>query len=175
LIKGIPLFYCFAPAALLATARNPPWTVYMKTGLIYSLTEHFEAHAQQTNSGVEFWLARDLQHLLGYAKWENFVKVVNKAQIACETSGHAAAGHFLTPGKWATSARAASVKSMTSCSLATPAIWPRKTAIPRSTKLRLHRPISPSRPDAQSWTINAAIRDNPAPSIHAPRVQNKNT
>ncbi|SAL55528.1 DNA-damage-inducible protein D [Caballeronia udeis] len=40
----------------------------MKTELIYSLTEHFEAHAQQTSSGVEFWLARDLQHLLGYAK-----------------------------------------------------------------------------------------------------------
>jgi len=51
----------------------------MKTELIYSLTEHFEAHAQQTNTGVEFWLARDLQHLLGYAKWENFIKVVNKA------------------------------------------------------------------------------------------------
>jgi DNA-damage-inducible protein D len=66
----------------------------MKTELIYSLTEHFEAHAQQTSSGVEFWLARDLQHLLGYAKWENFVKVVNKAEIACETSGHAPADHF---------------------------------------------------------------------------------
>ena len=66
----------------------------MKTELIYSLTEHFEAHAQQTSSGVELWLARDLQHLLGYAKWENFVKVVNKAEIACETSGHAAADHF---------------------------------------------------------------------------------
>ncbi|CAH2796641.1 MAG: DNA-damage-inducible protein D [uncultured Caballeronia sp.] len=55
------------------------------------MTEHFEAHAQQTSSGVEFWLARDLQHLLGYAKWDNFVKVLNKAEIACETSGHAAA------------------------------------------------------------------------------------
>ena len=31
---------------------------------------------------------------MGYAKWENFVKVVNKAEIACETSGHAAADHF---------------------------------------------------------------------------------
>ena len=66
----------------------------MKTELTYSLTEDFEAHAQQTNNGVEFWLARDLQHLLGYAKWENLVKVVNKAEIACETSGHAAADHF---------------------------------------------------------------------------------
>nr|WP_235443153.1 BRO family protein [Caballeronia mineralivorans] len=31
---------------------------------------------------------------MGYAKWENFVKVVNKAEIACETSGHAATDHF---------------------------------------------------------------------------------
>ncbi len=38
----------------------------MKSDLIQSLTENFEAHAQQTESGVEFWLARDLQHLLGY-------------------------------------------------------------------------------------------------------------
>ena len=66
----------------------------IETELIDSLTEHFEAHAQQTHTGVEFWLARDLQHLLGYAKWENFVKGVNKAEIACETSGHAAADHF---------------------------------------------------------------------------------
>jgi DNA-damage-inducible protein D len=40
----------------------------MKTEQIHSLTETFEAHAQQTESGVEYWLARDLQHLLGYAK-----------------------------------------------------------------------------------------------------------
>ena len=33
---------------------------YMKTELIYSLTEHFEAHARHPNNGVEFWLARDL-------------------------------------------------------------------------------------------------------------------
>ena len=66
----------------------------MKTEPIYSLTEHFEAHAQRTDNGVEFWLARDLQGLLGYAKWENFVKVISKAEVACETSGHAAADHF---------------------------------------------------------------------------------
>ncbi|WP_213781702.1 BRO family protein [Caballeronia sp. dw_276] len=71
----------------------------MKTELIYSLTEHFEAHAQRTENGVEFWLARDLQTLLGYAKWENFVKVVNKAKIACESSGHASADHFPDVGK----------------------------------------------------------------------------
>jgi hypothetical protein len=122
----------------------------MKTELIYSLTEHFEAHAQQTGSGVEFWLARDLQHLLGYAKWENFVKVVSKAEIACETSGHAAADHFPDVRKMVDLAQVASAKSMTSCSLATPAIWSLKMETPKSTKLRLHRPILPCRLDAQN-------------------------
>lgn len=59
-----------------------------------TLTASFEAHAQQTDDGVEFWLARDLQFLLGYAKWENFLNVVSKAKTACEVSGHEVPDHF---------------------------------------------------------------------------------
>jgi DNA-damage-inducible protein D len=66
----------------------------MKTDLIRSLTDNFEGHAQQTENGVEFWLARDLQCLLGYSKWENFLNVVEKAKTACEVSGHTVADHF---------------------------------------------------------------------------------
>src|SRR3990172_5448107 len=66
----------------------------MKTEVIQTLTHTFEAHAQRTESGVEFWLARDLQHLLGYSKWENFLNVVSKAKTACEISGHQVADHF---------------------------------------------------------------------------------
>jgi DNA-damage-inducible protein D len=66
----------------------------MKTDLIQSLTHTFEAHAQQAESGVEFWLARDLQYLLGYSKWENFLNVVSKAKTACEISGHHVPDHF---------------------------------------------------------------------------------
>jgi DNA-damage-inducible protein D len=66
----------------------------MKTEIVESLTNNFEAHAQQTESGVEYWLARDIQHLLGYTKWENFQSVVNKAKTACEISGHEVANHF---------------------------------------------------------------------------------
>ena len=40
----------------------------MKSEVVQSLTLDFEAHAQQTDGGVELWLARDLQHLLGYSK-----------------------------------------------------------------------------------------------------------
>ena len=32
--------------------------------------------------------------LLGYAKWENFAKVVDKAKIACQTAGHSVENHF---------------------------------------------------------------------------------
>jgi len=66
----------------------------MENELIYTLTETFEGHAQQTESGVEYWLARDLQQLLGYAKWENFQTVIAKAKTACEVSGHAVENHF---------------------------------------------------------------------------------
>ena len=60
----------------------------MKKELVQTLTDTFEGHAQQTESGVEYWLARDIQHLLGYTKWENFLNVVNKAKTACEVSRH---------------------------------------------------------------------------------------
>ncbi len=62
--------------------------------LITTLTDNFELHAQKTESGIEYWLARDLQYLLGYDKWENFSKVISKAKIACEVSGHEIADHF---------------------------------------------------------------------------------
>lgn len=71
----------------------------MKSDLVHQLTGSFEGHAQQTESGVEFWLARDLQHLLGYAKWDNFLNVVTKAKTACEVSGHEVPDHFADVGK----------------------------------------------------------------------------
>jgi DNA-damage-inducible protein D len=66
----------------------------MKKELVQTLTDTFEGHAQQTESGVEYWLARDIQHLLGYTKWENFLNVVSKAKTACEVSGHDIDNHF---------------------------------------------------------------------------------
>jgi DNA-damage-inducible protein D len=71
----------------------------MKTDLIHSLTDSFEANAQQTEGGVEFWLARDLQHLLGYTEWRNFTAVISKAKTACEVSGHAISDHFVDVNK----------------------------------------------------------------------------
>lgn len=66
----------------------------MKIEIIQSLTTNFEEHSYTTKEGVEFWFARDLQHLLGYAKWENFSKVITKAKIACEVSDNEVSDHF---------------------------------------------------------------------------------
>ena len=71
----------------------------MEQQQIKTLTTTFEGHAQQTENGVEYWLARDLQHLLGYGKWDNFVSVISKAKTACEISGHAVSDHFADVGK----------------------------------------------------------------------------
>ena len=67
----------------------------MQSEVVHSLTETFEGHAQQTETGVEYWLARDLQHLLGYAEWRNFGSVITRAKTACEVSGHPVADHFV--------------------------------------------------------------------------------
>lgn len=71
----------------------------MKTEQVQVLTETFEGHAQQTEGGVEYWLARDVQHLLGYTEWRNFGQVISKAQTACEVSGHEHADHFVDVNK----------------------------------------------------------------------------
>ncbi|MFT6465243.1 MAG: DNA-damage-inducible protein D [Halopseudomonas sp.] len=71
----------------------------MKNEIVHTLTATFEGHAQKTDNGVEYWLARDLQHLLGYGKWDNFQGVISKAKTACELSGHGIADHFAGVGK----------------------------------------------------------------------------
>jgi DNA-damage-inducible protein D len=46
------------------------------------------------DSAVEFWYARDLQAVLGYDRWENFKKVIDKAVISCESTGVNVSDHF---------------------------------------------------------------------------------
>jgi DNA-damage-inducible protein D len=71
----------------------------INTEFVKTLTDTFEAHAHQDGLGVEFWLARDLQELLGYGKWVNFLNVVDKAKAACGGAGHGVADHFADVGK----------------------------------------------------------------------------
>ncbi|PJZ79866.1 DNA damage-inducible protein D [Leptospira meyeri] len=71
----------------------------MENELIQTLTITFEGHAQNTDNNIEYWLARDLQYLLGYTKWDNFLNVISKAKTACEVSGHSIEDHFADVGK----------------------------------------------------------------------------
>ena len=75
--------------------KNRGKHLLMKRDVITSLTVNFEIHSHQTETGVEFWLARDLQHLLGYAAWRNFIAVVDKAKTTCEVSGQVVSDHFV--------------------------------------------------------------------------------
>lgn len=65
----------------------------MKTEIIKQLYDNFEAHAFEIN-GVECWSARELQPLLGYSKWENFYKVIERAKDACANVGQPIEDHF---------------------------------------------------------------------------------
>lgn len=65
----------------------------MKSEEIKALFSQFEAAAVELE-GVECWSARELQALLGYTKWENFEKVIQKAKDACKNAGEEEHYHF---------------------------------------------------------------------------------
>jgi DNA-damage-inducible protein D len=70
----------------------------MKPALIRRLHKNFEdyVHVQE---GVEFWLARDLQSLLGYTEWRNFLKVIEKARESCKNANNPILNHFVDVNK----------------------------------------------------------------------------
>jgi len=47
-----------------------------------------------TTPMAEFWYARELMFVLGYAKWENFHKVIKQAMISCKISQQDVFAHF---------------------------------------------------------------------------------
>ena len=66
----------------------------MEKETIIKLNKSFEESAYE-QEGVEYWLARELQELLGYSDWRNFVNAVDKAKESCKTTGEAVLDHFV--------------------------------------------------------------------------------
>ena len=70
----------------------------MEKNTIEKLNKRFEEYAYEQDD-VEYWLARELQELLGYAEWRNFLNSVNKAKESCKTSGEDVSDHFVDVNK----------------------------------------------------------------------------
>ena len=56
-----------------------------------AITQYIE---NEQHEQVEIWFARELQTVLGYARWENFVVAINRAVESCKTQGINVDDHF---------------------------------------------------------------------------------
>jgi len=70
----------------------------MEKEIIIRLSKTFEECAYEQD-GIEYWLARELQELLGYAEWRNFLNAVDKAKDSCRATGEQVSDHFVDVNK----------------------------------------------------------------------------
>ena len=61
-------------------------------GAFDSITTYIESDNGQEQ--VEVWFARDLQKVLGYARWENFLTAINRAVESCNSQNISVDDHF---------------------------------------------------------------------------------
>lgn len=70
----------------------------MERNTIMKLNKAFQGFAYE-EEGVEYWLARDLQELLGYTDWRNFLKTIEKAKESCKGASEETLDHFVDVNK----------------------------------------------------------------------------
>ena len=70
----------------------------MEKETIIRLNKTFEEYAYEQDD-VQYWLARELQELLGYTDWRNFLNAVDKAKESCKTISEAVLDHFVDVNK----------------------------------------------------------------------------
>ncbi|MBO3463828.1 BRO family protein [Aetokthonos hydrillicola] len=58
----------------------------------------FDQIRQVDIDGNEYWLARQLQPLLGYTQWRRFEETIERAKLACQNSGYVPENHFADAG-----------------------------------------------------------------------------
>ena len=92
------------------------------------------AQSDDGKEEIEVWYARELQTVLGYARWENFVVVIRRAVDSCKSQGVNVKHHFREVTKMVQSAVVPSVVSLISCLLAMLVISSLKTETPRKKK-----------------------------------------
>lgn len=61
------------------------------------------------SKGGEYWMGRDIQHILGYSRWESFEEVISRAMAACRVSGEEVENHFRDTTKMVPTGSGASV------------------------------------------------------------------
>jgi DNA-damage-inducible protein D len=61
-------------------------------------------------NGQEYWMARDLLPVLGYSNWQNFRAVLEKAKMACDSSGAYSSDHFIETSKVMTGGKGAQIQ-----------------------------------------------------------------
>lgn len=71
----------------------------MEKSTIKDLMNSFESIMHITENWVQFWLAREIQLLLWYSKWDNFIEAINKAKNSCKNSSKEILDHFADVGK----------------------------------------------------------------------------
>jgi DNA-damage-inducible protein D len=92
-----------------------PQIEYVKTAL--------DARMRVTPKGFPYWYGRDVMEILGYARWENFREVIEKAKVACDSSGKFSVNHFrykaemIQAGKGAKKKRENAILSRYACYL----------------------------------------------------------
>lgn len=67
----------------------------MDKNRILAIKTQFDATIHKTEEDdIEYWYARELMTLLGYERWENFEKAIQRAIESCETASIAVLDHF---------------------------------------------------------------------------------
>jgi DNA-damage-inducible protein D len=82
----------------------------METGNL-DITSKLDALRRIHSNGSEYWMARDIQPVLGYSRWENLKAVIEKGKAACESTGMEITDHFLDATKVVPSGSGAEIGS----------------------------------------------------------------